>query len=120
MSGLSHATAIHQRLKQQLCAEFPDIDEDTLQDTLEGMSDLPQMLALVVRSQLDDTSLATALRGRISEMQLRLTRIESRLERKRGVVASFMEQADLRKLTDPEFTASLRAVPPALVIYIEE
>jgi hypothetical protein len=77
------------------------------------------MLATILRSQLDDLALAAALRSRLAEMQERLSRIEGRAEKKRTLVASVMERADLRKLTDPEFTASLRATPPPLIVTVE-
>ncbi len=47
---------------------FPDADEGTLVDTLEGLSNLPDMLAEVCRSMLDDQAMVSALRGRISRM----------------------------------------------------
>jgi hypothetical protein len=52
--------------------ELPDLDDETLQDTLEGISDLRQMLAEVVRSALDDEALASGLSTRLSDMKARL------------------------------------------------
>jgi hypothetical protein len=63
----------HQRLRDQLLSGFPDVDDQTLQDTLEGLSDLPEMLAAVLHSQLEDLMSAKALRGRIAEMETRLS-----------------------------------------------
>jgi hypothetical protein len=70
--------ATHQYLRQQLAEQFPEADEDTLLDTLEGLTNLNDMLAAVVRSQLDDASLALALRGRMDNMQERLERLSLR------------------------------------------
>ena len=36
-------------LTDQLKCDFSDIDDETLLDTLEGLSDLPQMLEAIVR-----------------------------------------------------------------------
>ncbi len=44
----------HQYLRARVEEEFPDADEETLVDTLEGLSNLPDMLAEVCRSMLDD------------------------------------------------------------------
>ncbi len=41
--------AHHQYLRSRLEEEFPDADEETLVDTLEGLSNLPDMLAEVCR-----------------------------------------------------------------------
>jgi hypothetical protein len=48
----------HQYLRSRLEEEFPDADEETLVDTLEGLSNLPDMLAEVCRSMLDDQAMS--------------------------------------------------------------
>ncbi|HRI98855.1 MAG TPA: hypothetical protein PLZ93_24730, partial [Nocardioides sp.] len=56
-------------VREQLLAQIPDLDEETLADTLEGLSDLPQMLGEIVRSALEDEALAAAhLEGFIDEI----------------------------------------------------
>jgi hypothetical protein len=59
--------------------QFPDADEETLVDTLEGLTDFHEIVAIVVRSQLEDLSLAAALRGRMGGMHERLVRLKDRL-----------------------------------------
>jgi len=110
----------YQYLRERLKAEFPDADEETLQDTLEGLSNLTEMIAAVLRSRLDDLDLAKALRERIAEMQARLGRLQYRAEKKRDLVTSVMERAEIRKITEPDFTVSLRPTPPALVVLAED
>ena len=63
---------------------------------------------------------AAALGMRIGDMQTRLSRIEDRVEKKRATITSVMEKADLKKLEQPDFTASLRAVPPGLLVSDEK
>jgi len=109
----------HEYLRERLQAEFPEADEQTLSDTVEGLSTLPEALAAVVRSYLDDLALAAALGTRMSDMQERLGRIEQRAEKKRALVTSVMERAEIKKLAEPDFTASLRAVSPAVVLLDE-
>jgi len=111
--------AEYQYLRERLREDFPEVDEQTLSDTLEGLSTLPDALAAVVRSYLDDLSLAAALGLRIGDMQGRLGRIEHRAEKKRELVTSVMARADIKKLAEPDFTASLRTVPPSLVVVDE-
>ena len=110
----------HKYLRERLEAEFPDVDEETLRDTLEGMTNLTDMLAEVLRSQLDDQDLVAALKVRIGDMQVRSGRIEERARRKRELVTSVMERADLKKLMEPDFTVSLRPTRAPLAVVDED
>ena len=112
--------AHHEYLLDRLRKDFPDADEETLADTASGESNLTDMIGVVVRSMLDDRAFATALRERKSDMQARLERLEQRAEKKRVLVIEVMERAGLKKLTEPDFTASLRAGRPPIVLIDEE
>jgi hypothetical protein len=114
--NVSRELAEHRALRAELKTIFSDIDDETLRDTLEGISSLPEALAAVMRAYMEDLSLAAALGMRISDMQERLARFEARAEKKRALVTQVMERAELRKLQECDFTVSLRAVPPGLVV----
>ncbi len=118
--SLSHELSHHQYFRDKLQEEFPDADEETLRDTLEGMTNLTDMLGAVLRSQLDDLALTAALRARIVDMQERLARIDGRAAKKRELVISIMERANIRKITEADFTVSLRPKPPPLVLVDEK
>ena len=45
---IRHELVHYQYLREQLAAQFPDADEETLLDTLEGMTDLNEMIGSVV------------------------------------------------------------------------
>ncbi len=109
----------HQYLRSRLEEDFPDADEETLVDTLEGLSNLPDMLAEVCRSMLDDQAMVSALRGRIGDMQERCGRIEARGRKKRELVCAVMERADLKKVMEPDLTVSLRPARPPLAVVDE-
>jgi hypothetical protein len=81
---------------------------------------LPEALAAVTRSYLDDLTLASALGLRMEDMQKRLARIEERADRKRGLVSYVMTRTELKKLEQPDFTVSVRATPRQLVIQDEK
>ncbi len=110
----------HRYLRERLEAAFPDADEETLMDTLEGMTSLTDSLAELLRSSQEDQSLASALRSRMSDMQERCGRFEDRARKKRELVCTVMEEADLKKLTEPDFTVSLRPSRAPLMILDEE
>ncbi len=118
--NLIHELSHHQYFRDKLQEEFPDADEETLRDTLEGMTNLTDMLGAVLRSQLDDLALTAALRARIVDMQERLARIDARAAKKRELVISTMERANIRKITEVDFTVSLRPKPPPLVLVDEK
>ncbi len=109
----------HHYLRERLEAAFPDADEETLMDTLEGMTSLTDSLAELLRSSQEDQSLASALRGRIGDMQERCGRFEDRARKKRQLVCTVMEEAELKKLTEPDFTVSLRPSRAPLMIIDE-
>ena len=107
---------LHKYLRDRLTQEFPDADEETLSDTVEGMTDLHEKLAAVIRSQLDDRKMAKALRARMDEMQGRFKRLEHRSDRKRDLVTTVMERGQIKKIVEPDFSISLRQGPRPLVI----
>ncbi len=117
--AISRELTHHQYLRSRLEEEFPDADEETLVDTLEGLSNLPDMLAEVCRSMLDDQAMVSALRGRIGDMQERCGRIEARARKKRERVCSVTERADLKKVMEPDLTVSLRPARPPLAVVDE-
>ena len=119
VTPLAVQASTYMQLREKLRSEFPEVDDQTLQDTLEGMTDLPDMLAAVLRSQLEDLMSAKALRGRIAEMETRLARFERRAEKKRQLVTNVMDRAQLRKIVEPDFTASLRRTAPGLLVLDE-
>ena len=104
------------QLRRRLIELYPELDEQTLNDTLEGATNFKEALASLIRSALDDECLANALRDRMTDMRTRLSRHEARAASKRQVVVENMEAADIRKLTEPDFTASTRVGPPSVVI----
>ena len=116
---LHHELTHHRYLRERLEAAFPDADEETLMDTLEGMTSLTDSLAELLRSSQEDQSLASALRSRMSDMQERFSRFEARARKKRELVCTVMEEADLKKLTEPDFTVSLRPSRAPLMIIDE-
>ncbi len=103
-------------LRRRLVELHPDLDDQTLTDTLEGATNFTEALSALIRSALDDECLAAALRDRISDMRARLARIEGGAASKRQVVVENMEATDIRKLIQPDFTASIRVGPPSVVI----
>ena len=109
----------HQLFKERLLQAYPDEDLEELADTLEGLTSLNEMLAAVIRSALFDEALRDGLKQHIAAMKERLARFEQRATRKRQLALEAMAQAGLKKLQQPDFTASRRMGQPGLLVQNE-
>ena len=112
--------AIHYRaVRDRIRAEDPQLDGQTLADTVEGLTDLHAIVTAIIRSALTDEALATGLKARIAEMKDRLTRLQDRAAKRRQIAKDVMVELDLKKLAAPDFTASIRPGMPALMVIDE-
>jgi hypothetical protein len=109
-------TRLFTELRRRLKELHPDLDDQTLADTLEGATNLREALAALVRSALEDEALMRGLKTLVDGMKERLCRLEARATTKRIAALDVMKAADITKFVEPDFTASLRAAPPSLVI----
>ena len=107
-------------LKERLLSNWPTLEEDWVLDTLEGITDLHEMIAAVIRSALVDEALQAGLRWRLDDMKERLSRLEVRASKKRELALHAMSEVGLAKLEQPDFTASTRAGSPALIVVSEQ
>jgi len=110
----------YRRLRERLLEDLPEADDETFRDTLEGITELHEMIAAVIRSALVDEALHAGLRVRLDDMKERLSRLELRAGKKRQLALDAMAEAALTKLEQPDFTASARAGSPALVVIAED
>jgi hypothetical protein len=111
---------IYNCLLQKVINQYLDLDDETIRDTLEGITNLHEMIAAVIRSALVDEALQAGLRSRVDDMRERLSRLELRASKKRQLALEAMTDVGLSKLEQPDFTASARAGTPALVVMAEE
>ena len=118
--ALNTQVHLYRRLHAQLLQNFPGSDDETIRDTLEGITDLHEMIAAVIRSALVDEALHAGLRFRLDDMKQRLSRLEDRGTKKRQLALEAMSEVGLTKLEQPDFTASARAGSPALIVIAED
>ena len=116
---LEFAAVAYRTIRDRIRAEDPHIDEQTLADTVEGLTDVHEILAAIIRAALADEALATGLKNRIAEMQDRLARLQDCAAKRRQIAKDVMIELDIKKITAPDFTASVRPGMPALLVLDE-
>jgi len=84
MYELSLRKAAYAAVKERVQATQPEIDEQTLADTVEGLTELPDIIVAIIRSALEDEALANGLKGRMAEMQERSERLKDRASKRRA------------------------------------
>lgn len=119
MNPLAFSKIHYQDVKSRIQVEHPGLDEETLADTIEGLTSLPDIVEAIIRSALADEALAAGLKGRIEDMQGRLQRLSERASSRRGMARDVMVDAGLKKITAPDFTASIRAGSVSLLVVDE-
>ena len=117
--SLDFAAIHYETIRDRIREEDPQIDEQTLADTVEGLTELHEVLTAIVRAALADQALATGLEGRIGEMQAHRDRLQDRAAKRRQIAKDVMVELDLKKLSAPDFTASIRPGIPALMVIDE-
>ena len=100
-------------LRQRLIEAFPRIDNETLHDTLEGITTLEDLIAETIRSALLDEAFRAGLSQRLDDIG-RSSRLEQRAAKKRQWALEAMSEAGLKKLEQADFTASVRRGVPSL------
>ena len=103
-------------MQAALLEEFPEIDEQTLADTLEGCSDFPEAVDRFVSKIQDLEAKAAVCSQRAAQMKDRETRFKEEVKRRKQRLTQILEQVfegrDKKSMRLPSGTVGLRSVPP--------
>jgi Gp157 protein len=117
---LEFAAIRYSAIRDRIRSEDPMLDKHTLADTVEGLTDIHEILAAIVRAALADEALANGLKGRIAEMQDRLDRLQDCAAKRRQIAKETMIELEIKKITAPDFTVSIRPGMPSLLVIDEQ
>ncbi|MGC2009854.1 MAG: siphovirus Gp157 family protein [Pseudolabrys sp.] len=117
--NLEFAAINYRSIRDRIRAEDPQIDEQTLADTVDGLTDLHEIVIAIIRSAFADEALVTGLKCRIADMQGRLDRLQDRASKRRQIAKDVMVELDLKKITAPDFSVSIRPGLPSLMVIDE-
>lgn len=120
MNPLNTASLVaeYQRVRESLLATFPELaeDDETLADTIDGETGLLDAIADLIRYAREDEAVEEALDKIIAEMRERKARIGQRAVKRREGALALMQAAGIAKLERPDFTATVAAGRPKVVI----
>jgi len=94
-------------------------DDDAIRDTLEGETQLHELIADVIASIGDDTALLEGLKGRFDSLKKRQERFKHRIDQKKALIYQAMIIAELHKLETDTAIVSRRAIAQKVVIIDE-
>lgn len=106
------------RQVEALKASYPELEEDEtlFADTIEGETDVYEVLADLVRREQSAKHQAKAVYAYCESLQARAARFERQQEAARELIKRVMDAAGLRKAPLPEATLSVSAGRPKLII----
>lgn len=93
----------------ELCPDL-ELDEQLKLSTLEGETELTEIVSLLLSENEDDEGNIGQVKGQIQARQERIARFERRIESRRNAIISLMDTAQTTKLPLPEATVSLRTL----------
>lgn len=116
--NIQASVRIYNVMREQLLFENKNLSEDdqTLIDTLDGMSDLHEKIAALVRDSVRIKAMANALKIIIDDNAVRRHRFEAKAERLRALASWALQEADIPKLESPDMTISNYIGPPHVII----
>ena len=115
---VQQALAVARELRARLEADGVDLaqDEELLLGTLDGETDALDVVRRLIRHSLEMTAMANVAGVRVAALQGRADRFAARAEASRRAALEMLGALDLKRLDDPEFTATTRVGQPGVVV----
>jgi len=104
------------QIRADLLQQYPELDEETLVDTIDGEAGALDAVASLIRQAREDEAMGDALDTMIADMRARKERLADRAASRRRYATSLMQAVGVRKMERPDFVASIRQSPPRVEI----
>ena len=120
-SPLNKSVIIHNEMKRRIMATYSlDEDDPFLIDSLDGESDLKELICKILLAAQETSALADGTDAYCDKIQARSSRLHERAKSFREAAKWAMQEAGIPKIEAPAFTASLRAGTQGVVITNED
>ena len=107
----------HRMIVEAVSAMFPDEDQDTLADSIAGISELPDAIVAVLRAALEREAAAKAIRDElIARLTYRMHRLEDGAKSLRAAALQAMQEAGLPKIRAIDMNVSVGRGKPRVQI----
>lgn len=103
----------------ELCPDL-DIDEQFKLSTLEGETELNEIVSLLLAENEDDEGDIAKVKEQIEVRRERIARFERRIDSRKSAIVSLMDTAMITKLPLPEATVTLRTLGARAKVVDEE
>lgn len=117
---LNHAVTNHEQVKQWLRNLYEDIDEQTLLDTVEGETDLVEILIAMERNRQEILDRCAAIDQRKKELDQRKMRFQDQADALKTMIISAMLATDRKSIQAPDFTITRRPGSASIEIIDED
>lgn len=107
------------RVLREALSAIPNMDDETLRDSIEGETNIRELIAAVMLDINEDEILCTGIDKLMSDLHGRRARLEGRTEARRAAIQKAMETGEIKSLPTPSGTLSLRNTPRGLEILDE-
>lgn len=115
---LQRETEAARILRDQLLA-MTDGDEEAVRDSIEGATNLHEMISAVVAEVAADCASVEGIKTHVETMRGRKERLEARIESRRSAILNAMAIGEIKKLELPIATLTRKPTPPKVQVIDE-